>query len=156
MKLQFGQASAAADPGRANSAPPWCRGILGPAKRAGRFAAEPKKSFIYNKISLGAESNEPTEPNDPNQAKPFRKIPNEPINPLKTHKSFGFVPSFPNPDRRALPHQPPNLVHLLIRHRDTPLRPVARDPYPVPQTVDHDVPTGVHPRLPRARYVRRI
>src|ERR1035437_4146904 len=111
---------------------------------------EPKKSFIYNKISLGAE------PNEPNEAKPFRRIPNEPINPLKTNKSDGFVPSLPNPDRRALPHQPPDFVHLLVRHRDAPLRPVALHPYPIWQAVDHDVPAGIHPRLPRARYVRRI
>src|ERR1035441_4692929 len=69
---------------------------------------------------------------------------------------IGFVLSFPNPDRRALPHQAPNLVHLLVHHRDAPLRPVAFHPHPFPQPVYHDVPAGVHSRLPRARHVRRI
>src|ERR1035438_6665357 len=101
----------------------------------------------------------PNEPNQPKESNPVpnpSQIPNEPINSLQTNKSIGFVPSFPDPDRRSLPHQAPNLVHLLVRHRDTPLRPVALLPDPVPQTVYHDVPTGIHTRLPGARQVRRI
>src|ERR1035437_5721662 len=79
--------------------------------------------------------------------------------PFLATRKFGFEPSEPtepNPDPRALPHHPPDFVRLLVRHRDTPLRPVALHPYPIWQAVDHDVPAGVHPRLPRARYVRRI
>src|ERR1017187_8863687 len=68
---------------------------------------------------------------------------------MENKQPIGFVPSFSNPDRRALPHQTPDLVHLLIRHRDAPLRPIALQPDPVPQTVYHDVPAGVNPRLPR-------
>src|ERR1035437_6658180 len=68
---------------------------------------------------------EPSEPTEPNPLTRPRRLPNEPINPLKTNKSDGFVPSPRKPNRRALPHQPPNLVHFLVRHRDTPLRPVA-------------------------------
>ena len=120
------------------------------------LGSEPKKSFIYNKIGLGAEPNEPNEPKEPNQVTHTASIPNEPSKSLKTHKSTRFVFSLPNPDRRPLPHQPPNLVHFLIRHRDTPLRPVALHPYPIPQTVEHDVPAGIHPSLPRARHIRRI
>src|ERR1035438_3924344 len=89
-------------------------------------------------------------------ADPPNQIPNEAINSLKTNNPIGFVLSFPYPDRRALSHQPPDLVHLLVRHRDTPLRPVALQPDPVPQTVYHDAPAGVSPRLARARHVRRI
>src|ERR1039458_1701227 len=63
---------------------------------------------------------------------------------MENKQPIGFVPSFSNPDRRALPHQTPDLVHLLIRHRDAPLRPIALQPDPIPQTVDHDVAAGVH------------
>src|SRR5450631_4534225 len=68
---------------------------------------------------------------------------------------IGFVLSFPYPDRGALPYQPPDLVHLLVRHRDAPLGPVALHADPILQAVYHNVPAGIHPRLARARHVRR-
>ena len=122
---------AAANSCRTISSSPWQSATLG---ENGRRSAKP--------ANLGSEPKKVTNP---------PKIPNEPSNSLKTHESTGFVFSFPTPDRRALPHQPPNLVHFLVRHRDSPLRPVALHPYPVPQAVDHDVPAGVPPpaRAPR-------
>ena len=144
----------AANSCRTFSSSPWQTATLGENGRRSmehaNLGSEPKKSFIYNKIGLGAEPNEPNEPKEPNQVTHIASIPNEPSKSLKTHKSTRFVFSLPNPDRRPLPHQPPNLVHFLIRHRDTPLRPVALHPYPIPQTVEHDVPAGIHPSLPRA------
>ena len=45
--------------------------------------------------------------------------------PVENNPSIGFVLSTPDPDRSTLLHQSPNLVHLLVRHRDATLRPVA-------------------------------
>jgi hypothetical protein len=125
---------AAANSCRTISSSPWQSATLG---ENGRRSAKP--------ANLGSEPKKVTNP---------PKIPNEPSNSLKTHESTGFVFSFPTPDRRALPHQPPNLVHFLVRHRDSPLRPVA--PIRTPSRKPWIMMSPPASRLPRARHVRRI
>src|SRR5674476_936129 len=99
---------AAANSYRTVSSSSWQSATLGEkghhSLQPAHLGSEPKKSFIYNKFKLGAEPNEPKEPKEPNQVTHTPSIPNEPSKSLKTQESTGFVPSFPNPDRRALPH----------------------------------------------------
>src|ERR1017187_2862142 len=104
------------NPSRTISSSPWQSATRGENGRRSRRHAnlrpELKKSFIYKKIQLGAEPNEPHKPQPPALRTHPTQIPNEAINSLKTNNPIGFVLSFPYPDRRALSHQPPDLVQL--------------------------------------------
>src|ERR1035441_10622604 len=93
------------NPCRTISSSPWQSAILGENGRRSRRHAnlrpELKKSFIYNKIQLGAEPNEPHKPRKPALRTDPTQIPGEPINSLKTNNPLGFVLSCPYPDRRG-------------------------------------------------------
>src|ERR1035438_1818975 len=112
------------NPSRTISSSPWQSATRGENGRRSRRHAnlrpELKKSFIYKKIQLGAEPNEPHKPQPPALRTHPTQIPNEALNSLKTNNPIGFVLSFPYPDRRALSHQPP----------DTPATRVADPPNP--------------------------
>src|ERR1035437_1621911 len=60
-----------------------------------KFGFEPEKSFIYNRLSLGAEPNEPTEPKEPKPAPHPPKTPSQFTNSLQTNNrlaSFSHSP----------------------------------------------------------------
>jgi hypothetical protein len=118
---------------------------LGPPTCTAKIASEPKKSFIYNKImfyvrSQRTQGTQTGQSPNPDHQRTHRSIENK--------NSIGFVSSFFNPDRRP--------VHLLVRDRDAPLRPIAIPTDPILQTVDHEVPARIHTRLPSRKVKRAI